>query len=112
MTTISLYAQPNLTSGIDDALLSTAQSVPTFPVMILVFIFGMILLGGSVNQKRRTGTVDMPMWAVLAGLGTTLTALVMSLGDGIIDLTTLGIVVAVTIMSGVWFFLSKTRGEQ
>jgi len=106
-----LFAQPNLTSGIDDALISTAQAVPIFPIMILVFIFLMVLIGGSSNQKRKLGTADIPFWAVLAGMATTLLALIMTLGEGIIDLTTLGIVIAVTIMCAVWFFLSGVRGE-
>jgi len=107
-----LYNQPNLSAGIDDALVSTAQSVPIFPIMILVFIFFTILLGGSSAQKKRTGTPDIPMWAAMSGVSTTFVALIMTIGDGIIDLTTLGIVIAITLMCGVWFFLSKVRGEQ
>ena len=109
---MALYNQPNLTAGIDDALIDTARAVPSFPIMFLVFIFGLILIGGSSNQERRTGSADFPFWMVLAGISTTFAALLMSLGDGIIDITTLGIVIAVTILGAVWFFLSKQRGEQ
>jgi hypothetical protein len=53
------------------------------------------------------------MWAVMAGLSTTLVALVMTIGNtGIIDIFTLGIVMAVTLMCGLWYFLSSVRGEQ
>ena len=107
-----LFEQPNLTSGLDDALISTAQSVPAFPIMILVFIFFTILLGGSTAQKRRTGSPDIPMWAVMAGITTTFVALIMTIGGGMIDLTTLGIVIAIAIMCGFWFFMSKVKGEQ
>ena len=109
---MTLFTPPNLSSGIDTALVSTAQSVPAFPIMILVFLYMLILLGGSANQKRRTGTADFPMWSVLAGVSCTLLALIFTLGDGMIDLVTLSIVIAVTILSGIWFFLSKVRGEQ
>jgi len=109
---MTLFDEPNLTGGIDDALISTAQEVPTFPIMILVFVFFTILLGGATAQKKRTGSSDVPMWAVLAGLSTTFLALIMTMGEGIIDLATLGIVIAVTILCGLWFFLSKVRGEQ
>ena len=109
---MSLYNQPNLTSGIDDAIVSTAQSVPAFPIMILFFIYFMVLIGGSSSQKRRTGSADIPFWNVLASLSVLLISLIMTIGVGMIDLTTLGIVVAITIMSGLWFFLSKARGEQ
>lgn len=108
---MALYDQPNLTSGIDDALISTAQSVPSFPILILVFTFFVVLISGSANQKRRTGSSDYPFWGVLAGLTITFEALLMTLGDGIINLATLGIVIAVTILCSVWFFLSKQRGE-
>lgn len=109
---VYLYSPPNLTSGIDDALISAAQSVPTFPIMILVFVFFSIILGGASAQKRRSGTSDIPFWAVLAGTSTTFVALIMTIGTGIIELTTLGIVIAITIMCGLWFFMSKVRGEQ
>ena len=106
------FTEPNLTAGIDEAILSTGQSVTAFPIMILVFTYFLVVLGGSVNQKRRIGTADYPFWAVLGGMTITFEALLMTMGSGMIDLTTLGIVIAVTIMSGVWFFLSKVRGEQ
>ncbi len=109
---MALYDAPNLSAGLDDALISTGQSVPAFPIMILVLIYFVILLEGSTNQKRRTGVADVPFWSVLAGTSTTFVALIMTIGAGMIDLLTLEIVIAITVMSGVWFFLSKTRGEQ
>lgn len=112
MTYTYLFQQPNLTGGIDDALVTTAQSVPAFPIMILVFVFFIIILGGSFAQKKRIGTADIPMWAVMAGISTTFITLIMTMGTGIIELTTLGIVIAITIASAIWFFLSKTKGEQ
>ena len=106
-----LFEQPNLTSGIDTAIISTAQSVNIFPIMILFFIFGVTFLGGTANQKRRNGYADYPFWAVLSSLSTTFIALLFTMKTGLIDLATLGIIISITIMSGVWFFLSKVRGE-
>lgn len=108
---MALYEEINLTSGVDDALISLAQNVPIFPIMLLVFIFGLVLLGGTSNQKRRTGTADFPFWSVLASLSTFMVSLLMTLGEGMIDLLTLGVVTGITIMCGLWFFLSKVRGE-
>jgi len=108
---MTLYDAPNITSGLDDALFETAQSVPAFPIMILVFTFFVVLLGGSANQKKRIGRADYPFWFVLASMTTMMLTLLMTLGEGMIDIVTLGIVVGVTILSGVWFFLSKVRGE-
>ena len=110
---MALYDQPNLTSGLDDALISTARSVPAFPIMILVFTYLFVLIGGSSNQKRRTGTADYPFWSLLAGLTLVFEGLVMTLGSvGIIQPYVLSIVFGITILSAVWFFLSKQRGEQ
>ena len=108
---MTLYNVPNLSGGIDSALVSTSQGIPMFPIMTLIFIFFGVLVGGSSGQKYRNGTIDLPFWGVLASLTTFVTALLMTLGEGMIYLTTLGIVVAVTIASGVWFFLSKVKGE-
>ena len=106
-----LFEPPNLTAGIDEAVISTADSVSAFPVMLLMFIFFLVLLGGSANQKRRTNYADYPMWATMAGLSTSFVALIMTLKEGIIDITVLGIVVATTLISALWFLLSKNRGE-
>ena len=106
-----LFQQPNLTAGLDDALITTAQNVPAFPIMILVFAFFVVLIGGASSQKKRTGTADIPFWSALAGLSITFLALMMTVGEGLIDLLTLGVVIGVTVLCGLWFFLSKTKGE-
>ena len=67
--------------------------------------------GGSINQKRRTGTADMPMWATMAGIGTLLVSLPLTLRTGIINGGTLAIVVVITIFSGLWLFLDRNRNE-
>jgi hypothetical protein len=108
---MALYNEPNLTAGVDDALISIGSSVPSFPIMMLVFVYFLILAGGSTSQKRRIGTADIPFWNVLAALSTMMVALLMTIGDGIINLTTLSVVVGITVLSGVWFYLSKVRGE-
>lgn len=108
---MTLYTQPNLTSGIDTALVSTAQSVKTFPIMILLFTFMVVLLGGTSNQRRRTGQADYPFWTALASLTIMFESLLMTIGERLINITTLGVVVAITIMSAFWFFMSKQRGE-
>ena len=108
---MALYEQPNLTSGIDEAIISTASAVPMLPIMLLIFVFGMVFIGGSSNQKKRNGYADYPFWAVLGSVAITFLSLIFTLKKGIIDGTTLGIVIAFTILCGVWFFISKGRGE-
>jgi len=108
---MALFNQPNLTSGIDDALVTTSQSVQAFPIMIMVFVFLVIVLGGSANQKRRIGQADYPFWVLLGSITISFISLIFSLRAGMINLITLGIVISITIMSAVWFFLSNSKGE-
>lgn len=106
-----IYDAPNLTGGADQFLVQMGTAVPSFFIGLLLFVFGVIFLGGTNTQKRRTGYADYPMWCLMASLCTMLIALTLSITAGIISLETLGVVVTLTILSGVWYFLSKGRGE-
>lgn len=105
------YQAVNLTSGIDDALISTASSVSIFTPMFLLFVFCIVFLSGSLKQKRRTGYADIPMWATISSLVTLVIALPMTLTKGLIDSVTLGIIVTITIASGFWLFNDRNRNE-
>ena len=109
---MAIYTQPNLTSGLDDALVSIVNqpSLPFTP-MLLVFVWGVVFLGGMSRQKARLGSSDIPMWATIASLSAFMVALPLTLTSGLIDLGTLTVVIAITIMSGVWLFLSRNRNE-
>ena len=106
-----IYNMPNMTTGVDEAIIDTATAVPVFIPMFLVFVFGIVFLGGVTSQKRRLGVADMPMWAVIASLSTLMVTLPLTLTTSIINLTTLSIVVTITIVSGLWLFLSRNRYE-
>jgi hypothetical protein len=106
-----IFQQPNLTTGVDDAIVDVATAVPTFPIMILFFTFFTVLFGGMASQNRRTGTADLPMWSLLASLSTLLMSLLMTIKEGIISGWVLGIVIALNILIGFWYFMSKGKGE-
>jgi len=108
---MTLFTEPNLTSGIDDAIVSTAQSVVMFPIMILVFVYGVILLGGFANQKRRTGSGDFWFWNVLGSVTTFVVTLIFTLTAGIINGTVLGIIIGITILSALAYYISSVKGE-
>lgn len=108
---MALYNLPNMTGGMDETLIEIATSIPSFIIGVLVFIFGFVFLSGMATQRRRTGYSDTPMWCLLASISTLMIALIMTLKRGIISGQVLGVVVAVVILSGLWFFLSKGRGE-
>jgi len=102
---------PNLTGGIDTNIVQIVAQVPSFTIGLLVFVFGVVFLGGSTTQKSRTGYADMPMWAMMASLSTLIIALLITVTAGMIQPFVLGVIVALVIMSGLWLFLSRGRGE-
>ncbi len=108
---MSKYIVPNITSGFDDALVGLSTTLPIFVPMLLIFVFGVVFLGGFTSQKRKTGFADVPMWATMASLSTFMVALPLTLTAGIIGIETLSIVVVVTILSGFWLFTSRNRNE-
>jgi hypothetical protein len=113
---MAIYSPPlidtlNASAGLDNALVSIAGSVPAFTPMLLIFVWLTIMIGGYIKEKRRLGGADMPMWCTIASVGTMLVALPLTLTVGLIDLTTLSIVIVVTVMSGVWLFFSRNRNE-
>jgi hypothetical protein len=107
----NIYEIPNLTGGMDDAFVGVVTAVPSYIPLLLVFVFGVIFIGGAIRQKARTGSADLPMWASVSSLSTFLVSLIFTLRAGIIQLEILSIVATITIASGVWLFLSKSRGE-
>jgi len=92
-------------------MVETVSGVPSFIPALLVFIFLVVLIGGTINQKRRTGTIDMPMWTAIASLVTFVTSLILSLSAGLIQIETISIVIAITILSGFWLAFDRNRNE-
>lgn len=105
------FNTPNLTNGIDGTLADVSGSVGSFIPMLFLFVYAVVLFGGSAAQYRRTGTSDIPLWSTIAGLSVTSLALFFTLSPGIIGKTTLSVVIVITLLSGLWLFLSKNRNE-
>jgi hypothetical protein len=108
---MTIYKQPSLTGGMDQSLIEVVASVPSFTIGFLIFIYSVIFIGGSNTQKRFSGYADYPLWSLLSSLSIGLISLLLTVKVGLIDGKILGIVFALIIMSGFWFFLSKGRGE-
>jgi len=107
---MTIYEQPNLTgNGIDEVLVGITTSVPIFTPMALFFIFAVVFITGVRKQKMTTGFGDAPLWATIAGIVTSMVALLLSLKSGLIQLETLVITITITIASGIWLFTSKDR---
>jgi hypothetical protein len=109
---MTLYNIPNMTGGMDNTLVEVASTVHTFVPGFLFFIFFVVLLSGYSTQKRRDGYGDIQAWTLMASLSVFILSLIMTIKPGLIDITVLGVVCAVTLFAGVWFFLSRGRGEE
>lgn len=110
MTTYT-FNFPNMSNGVDEALVDLSTELPSIVPGILFFVFFIVLIGGSSAQHRRMGTADYPLWATWAGVSTTLVAMMMSLKYGIINLVILSTVVSITILSAFWLFVTRNRNE-
>lgn len=109
-----MYNFPNVTiTGIDKGMKEIFNEVPSYIPMLLLFIFMVVLVGGITSQKKRTGYSDIPMWSTIAGMSTLMVGLPLTLmiGGGLINSLTLGIVITITIISGVWLFMNRNRNE-
>jgi hypothetical protein len=108
---MTIYTEPNMTGGMDTLLISLVSEIPALPIMIMVFTYLVVLMGGTSSQNRRQGYSDFPMWNLIASLSILLIALILTVTAGVINLFTLGIVVSINILSGFWFFMSRGRYE-
>jgi ABC-type multidrug transport system permease subunit len=105
------YNLPNATSGIDSVLSQTASSVPAFIPMLLSFVYFLVLIGGFNAQRRKEVNADFSQWNLLAALSTLMITLLLSTGQGLMNGTILSVVVALNILSGIWYFFSRGRFE-
>jgi len=105
---MTLYNLTNATTP-DGILIGVANAVPVFPIMLLVFTWFFVFLGGSQKQSSRYGYADMAQWSVLASLSVLLLGLVMTISAGLIALPVLVIIVGMNILCAVWFFMSRGR---
>jgi len=105
------YELPNVTGGFDSALVDIVSTVPAFIPMLLLTIYCVVMIGGMIAQRTRTGTSDLPLWSTLGALSTLMVALPITTIVGIIQPTYLVVIVLITIMSGVWLFLNQNRNE-
>ena len=106
-----LFNIPNISEGYDSAITQTAVAVPSLISWFLFFVFGTVFLSGMIEQKRRLGYSDVPFWAITASLATFVVTLPLTLTEGIIQIETFGIVIAVTLVCGIWFFFDRGRNE-
>jgi len=106
-----LYTLPNSTTGIDAITIQIFNVFPWMGSLILMFVFLVVFLGGITRQKIRSGTADYSAWAIIASVSILLVGLLFSVAEGFIQLDWLIIVVALNILSAIWFFLDRKQSE-
>ena len=106
-----LYNLPNATEGADAMTLQLFSELPFLGSLILLFTFLVIFLGGITRQTIKSGTADYSAWAVIGSIATLLPALIFSISAGFIQLDWLIVIIALNILSAVWFFLDKKPSE-
>lgn len=106
-----LYNLPNATSGIDTIAGQTVTAVPEFTWLLLLFVFGVVAIGGSSRQRIRNGEADFPAWFTIGGIASFFTALMLSLISGVIQTETLVLTLVVAIIGGIWLFLDRKQSE-
>lgn len=106
------YALPNSTGGIDTTLAQSVSAVPALVPLLLVFVWFFIAIGGFNAQRRKEVNADFAQWNLLGMMGVLIISLLLSTGTGLMNLTILSVVIAITFISAIWYFFSKGRFEQ
>jgi len=105
-----LYTLPNASAGIDTIFIQLVAEVPAFVPLMLLFVFFVVFIGGTVRQLTKHGYADYSTWATIASISIFILSLLMTLVSGLIRLEWLVIVTVITIFSGVWLFLDNRGG--
>lgn len=75
--------------------------------MLLTVIFLIILVGLIMVQIRKTGFADFPLSLAVASFVTSILTVILNLIDGLVSPTTNTIVVAITLLSVLFFMFSR-----
>jgi len=104
-----VYVLPNasIDTGLDGALAYISGQVPELFSGILFLIFFMITIIGYQIDKRTSGKENMLAWLSIGSFITTTLGIVLYLIPGLINLTTVIIMIAITFAFTFFFLLSN-----
>jgi len=107
---MSTYDVPEMNgTGFDEVLTEVATEVNVFFPTLLVFIFGLVFITGYRKQRLTSGTADVPLWATIASICSTVVALILANGANLISLEILVVNVIITILFASWLFFSRDK---
>ena len=98
----------NTSSGLDGLLIETAGASTLFIPMFLFFVYSLVFIT-TFRKQRESGAGDAPLCSTIAGVITTIIALMLSARTELMNMFILTIVIVVTIFSGIWLFSSRDR---
>lgn len=96
-------------TGIEGLFLYAAEVVPIFIPLLLLAIFMITMLGTFFSQKRLTGSSDFLSSMTVASWITTIAAFILSLNEGLINITTISVAVAITAITTILLLVSDDK---
>jgi len=99
----------NLSAGVGELLLYTADIVPSFIPLTLFSFFIIISMGSYFSKIRLTGSGNFPASLAVASYLTTILAFSLSLIDGLMNITTLVICVTISGFSTLLLLFTKDK---
>ncbi len=93
--------------GMGDFFVYATQIVPFYDAMLFGVLLIILVFSIYFIQESKKGRGDFPVAFAVGCTATTVLAIVMSLLSGFINSRTLGILIALTIVSYIWLFYSQ-----
>lgn len=106
-----LFNLPNETNGADKIMVQIIQEISTLTYAFLIFLFFAIVIYGSSRQRETTGRVDYPAWFFIASLIVSFLSLIFGITNGFINRDFFVIIILLTIIFAIWFFLDRRPEE-
>jgi len=78
-----------------------------FIKLLLLMVWSLVTFGLYFNQKKAIGFGDFPMAVAVAGIVTTVFTVLLKLIPGLVDTVSFAVVLIVTLLSVIWFFISR-----
>lgn len=109
--TITEYMNSTNSSGLDSIFVYAARTVPIFAPLFLFSLFMIILLGTYLGSRKFSGQANFLSSAAIASFITAITAVILSLEDGLVDLYTLTTTLVIASVFVILFLLPTGRNE-